>query len=415
MAVTFTDLTTAVPGDWERAADTWLGLARESEEAAAAILERGRSKVDEHWTDEVGAEAGARLDTLSTSYQTAAGTMHGVVSILYGLADAVGPVQRSLQAAVDFATSNGLSVDAGGGVVVPPGWAGPPNVPGDADRLIREAVDSAARIDVQARDQLDELAAAVFNEERDVAIDSIQGKASAAQVDLMAEALPIGQDAAAVAQWWNSLSAEDQAAFERSVPVELYDLQGIPDDVKARLEGDGGYNAVEAVRWARENAFNPNLDIYENNCANFVSHSLANAGLTEIPGSVTENGEEFEGWAGPATTGITELDQHSATESWYNTEKQRAYFLDHGGSEVPLSGVRPGDIIYFEQAAPDGPTAEGMVHHAAVVTSVTPDGDIHYTQHTAFRLDASLDGRLPTTEVVEGDQRVVAVRPDRTY
>lgn len=414
MAVTFTDLMTAVPGDWERAADTWLGLARESEDAAGAILERGKSKVDEHWTDEVGAEAGARLDALSTSFQTAAGTMHGVVSILYGLAESVGPVQRSLRAAVDYATGNGLTVDAGGRVVVPPGWAGAANVPGEADRLIREAVDSAARIDVQARDQLDELAAAVFNEDRDVAIDSIQGEASAAQVDLMTEALPIGQDPATVARWWNSLSAEDRAAFERAVPVELYDLEGIPADVKQRLEGDGGYNAVEAVRFAQDNAFNPDLDIYENNCANFVSHSLANAGLTELPESINESGEVFDGWAGPTTTGITELDQHTATESWYNTEKQRAYFLDHG-SEVPLGAVRPGDIIYFEQAAPNGPTGEGMVHHAAVVTSVTPDGDIHYTQHTASRLDASLDGRLPTTEVVEGDQRVVAVRPDRTY
>ncbi|GLY92793.1 amidase domain-containing protein [Actinoplanes sp. NBRC 103695] len=415
MAVTFTDLMTAVPGDWERAADTWLGLARESEDAAAAILERGRSKVDEHWTDEVGAGAGARLDTLSTSYQTAAGTMHGVVSILYGLADAVGPVQRSLQAAVDFATGNGLSVDAGGGVVVPPGWAGPPNVPGDADRLIREAVDSAARIDVQARDQLDKLADAVTNEDRDAAIDDVQGEASASQVDLMVEALPVGQDPATVAAWWNSLSEEDRSAFEKAVPVELYDLQGLPEDVKRRLEGDGGYNRIESIRWAKENAFNPDIDIYGNNCANFVSHALLNGGLEERADPVDARNPLGHNWTDGAHTGIPLVDTHTASPAWYNSERQRDLFVAAGGGEIPLSEVQPGDIIYFEQAAPNGPIEEGKVHHAAVVTSVTPDGDIHYTQHTASRLDASLDGRLPTTEVVEGDQRVVAARPRQNW
>jgi hypothetical protein len=53
----------------------------------------------------------------------------------------------------------------------------------------------------------------------------------------------------------------------------------------------------------------------------------------------------------------------------------------------------------------------GEVHHAALVTAVTPDGDIHYTQHTSDRLDASLNGRISDVEVREGGQNIVIVRP----
>jgi hypothetical protein len=46
---------------------------------------------------------------------------------------------------------------------------------------------------------------------------------------------------------------------------------------------------------------------------------------------------------------------------------------------------------------------------------VTPDGDIHYTQHTDSRLNVSLDGRLPHNEVTEGAQKIVIVRPHPNY
>ncbi|MEU8613289.1 amidase domain-containing protein [Actinoplanes sp. NPDC048791] len=413
--VSFENLLAARPDEWGRAADTWAALARESEDAANGIFERGSAKVAENWTDQVGAEAGAKLDALANSYLTAAGTMHGVVSILYGLDDSIGPIRRSLESAVDYARRNGFTVEADGRVTAPAGSTAPPEALREADALIREALDSATRIDVEARNQLDELAAAVFNTDRDWAVDHVQADASRSQVELLAEALPIGQDPATVAAWWNALPPQDRAAFERAVPVELYDLPGLPEDVKNRLEGDGGYNRVEAVRWAQQNAFNRDIDIFDNNCANFVSYALSTAGLA--PKLDDFGGAYQDGWSQGVQTGWDALDarDYTHTPAWTVSDRQRDFFLENGGSEIPLSGAQPGDVIYWEQAAPGGPIAEGGVHHAAVVTSVTPDGDVHYTQHTASRLDASLDGRLPTNEVVEGDQRVVIVRPRQSW
>lgn len=413
--VSFANLRAARPDEWGRAADTWLGLARESEDAANGIFDRGSAKVADNWADQAGILAGEQLGTLADSYLTAAGTMHGVVSVLSGLADSIGVVQRSLEAAVDYALRNGFTIDAEGRVTAPPESASTPEALRDADLLIREALDSATRIDVEARTQLDELAAAVFTTDRDWAVDTVQGNASRSQVELFAEALPIGQDPRTVAAWWDALPPEDRAAFERAVPVQLYDLEGLPADVKARLEGDGGYNRIEAVRWAQQNAFTTDIDIFDNNCANFVSHALANAGLE--PKLDDFGGAYSGGWSQGLQTGWDALDavDYTHTPAWTLSDRQRDFFVENGGAEIPLSGAQPGDVIYWEQAAPGGPIAEGGVHHAAVVTSVTPDGDIHYTQHTASRLDASLDGRLPTNEIVEGDQRPVVVRPRQTW
>jgi hypothetical protein len=86
--------------------------------------------------------------------------------------------------------------------------------------------------------------------------------------------------------------------------------------------------------------------------------------------------------------------------------------LRNEGEQVPLSQARPGDIVYFEQAGTGGPTPTqpGKVHHVAIITSVTPDGDIHYTQHSDSRLNISLNGRMPHENVHEGDQKIVVLR-----
>ncbi|MGH3875040.1 MAG: hypothetical protein ACRDSR_26680 [Pseudonocardiaceae bacterium] len=99
---------------------------------------------------------------------------------------------------------------------------------GQANQLIQEAIESANRIDDEAGVELDRLAAAVSNTDLDKALNEIQQSASENQLELMREALPIGEDPRTVAAWWNSLTPEQQAEFERAVPVELYDVNGIP-------------------------------------------------------------------------------------------------------------------------------------------------------------------------------------------
>jgi hypothetical protein len=411
MMVGFAELMAAKPAEWSTAADGWQALAAEAEEAAEDIYQRGQQRVAPNWTDEVGQFAGQRMDVLAGSFSTSAATMRGVVFVLVGVAESIGSLQRSLVSAVDYGRRNGLIIGADGSVT----GTAPPGVAEQVADLIGEAVTSADMVDRQAAAELDRLTAAVANQDRDTAVDEIQQRASESQLQLMREALPIGQDPAVVAQWWQGLTPEQQAEFERAVPVELYDLNGIPEDVKRRLEGSDGYNRVEMVRWAQQNAFNTDIDIFDNNCANFVSHALAHAGLDERPEPLARG--DVDRWFQGAQTGWDWLDardfSHSST--WTLSNAQRDFFLENGGSEVPVTQARPGDVIYWEQAGPDGPIEPGRVHHAAVVTSVTPDGNVHYTQHTASRLNASLDGRLPVNELVEGDQRVVVVRPRQTW
>ncbi|WP_158852729.1 amidase domain-containing protein [Saccharothrix deserti] len=410
--VGFAELMAAKPAEWSTAAEGWLALAREAEEAAEDVYQRGRQRVVPNWTDQVGEFAGRRMDVLAGSYSTSAATMRGVVFILVGMAESIGSLQQSLLSAVDYGRRNGLVVGADGSVT----GEAPPGVAEQVVALIGEAVRSADLVDRQAAAELDRLAAAVANEDRDTAVDDIQQRASEAQLQLMREALPIGQDPAVVARWWGALTPEQRTEFERAVPVELYDLNGIPEDVKRRLEGSDGYNRVEMVRWAQQNAFNTDIDIFDNNCANFVSHALAHAGLDQHPDPLTRTGDPGR-WFQGLQTGWDWFDARNFSHSptWTLSNAQRDFFLEHGGREVPLTQAQPGDVIYWEQAGPNGPIEPGRVHHAAVVTSVTPDGNVHYTQHTASRLNASLDGRLPTNELVEGDQRVVVVRPRQTW
>jgi len=416
--VSFADLRDTEPALWKAAADDWVKLAEEAEQSANDIYDQGTSALNEHWTDEVGERAGQKLKDLANSYQVAAATIRGAVFTLDGLAESVETIQRSLESAVDYAGRYGLVVGADGHVSQQPGVQCDEDEPkiGQANQLIREAVESANKIDDEACAELDKLAAAVGNTDLDKALDEIQQAASENQLQLMREALPIGKDPATVAAWWNSLTPQQQAEFERAVPVDLYDLNGIPDDVKKRMEGSDGYNRIEMIRWAQQNVDNSDIDIFDNNCANFVSNSLEHAGLDQKmdfwAGTLSD-----DSWGHGAQTGWDWWDAHdySHSASWAQADSQRNFFLEHGGQEIPAGKAQPGDVIYWEQAGPNGPTDPGKVHHEAVVTSVTPDGNIHYTQHSSSRLNASLDGRLPANEVHEGDQRVVVVRPKQTW
>ncbi|MER0481455.1 amidase domain-containing protein [Streptomyces sp. Edi2] len=99
------------------------------------------------------------------------------------------------------------------------------------------------------------------------------------------------------------------------------------------------------------------------------------------------------------------------SKSWAGAENQQNFMLKHGGQEVPQSQARPGDIIYYEQQGPGAENEQGHTHHAAVVTSVTPDGEIKYTEHQGPYQHVSLQGRLPATEKAERQQKIRIVRP----
>jgi Putative amidase domain len=371
-----------------------------------------------NWTGEVGQQAAGELRELANSFQVAAAIIRGAVSTLDGLAESVRVLQEELLSAVDFAHRYGLVVGPDGEVRQQPGVHCAEDLAkiGQAHRLIQEALTSASKVDDEASAELGRLAGSVGMTDLGTALDVVQQAAGQNQVQMLREALPIGADSATVAAWWRSLGPAERQEFERALPVDLYDLDGIPAEVKGQLAGTDGYNRVETVRWAEQNVNNTDIDVFGNNCANFASYALVAGGLPQKINSWIGT-LSSDTWGHGAQFGWDTLDSldfsHSA--SWAQADAQRRFFIRHRGEEVPAARVMPGDIIYWEQVGPGGENDPGRTHHAAVVTSVTPDGDIHYTQHSPSRQDSSLDGRLPANLITEGDQRVVFVRPRRTW
>jgi hypothetical protein len=406
------------PSQWRNAANDWERLAADAEDAADAVLERGSAKLDEHWTDEVGEAAGEKLRGYANDLQIAAATLRAIVSTLDGFEEAITPLRTVVRSAVDYATGHGLLVDSDGWVSQHPEARSDENADrmGQANDLIQDALRSATRIDEAADEELRRLAGMVSEDDLRHVVNEIQQEASQNQIAMLRESLPIGQDPDVVRAWWDSLSPMQRIAFERAVPVDLYDLDGIPADVKERMEGTGGYNAVDTVRWAQENWDNTAIDVFDNNCATFVSHALNEGGLGMKFGLTGSYGGS-DSWGQGGQTGIGWIDSNlgNHTDSWFNSQAQYTFFTEHGGQEVDVSDARPGDVIYFDQVGANDVNPAGEVHHAAVVTAVTPDGDVHYTQHTSSRLDATLDGRLHDIETREGDQRIRIVRPRQTW
>lgn len=419
--VDFAQLRDAKPDSWQAAADDWVKLAEEAEQSARDIYDQGKAALDEHWTDQVGEHAGQRLKDLANSFEVAAAEIRSVVSTLDGLADAAKLARSSLHSAVDYAHRSGMNVDDAGHVTMsdPRTMHNDPDAQqlrGDSQRLIDEAVAEANRIDQDAAGELNRLKGTVGQTDLDKALNEDQAAASQNEVELMRDALPNGQDPRTVAAWWNNLTPQQQDEFERAVPVQLYDLDGIPQNVKDQLKGNYGYDRVELVRWAEQNWNNSDIDVFDNNCTQFVSTGLEHAGMKQHMSDWTGTFDD-DGWGHGGQTGWDWLDKHdhSHTKSWASADDNRNFMVNHGGETIPPGQARPGDIVYFEQAGPGGPTDPGKVHHAAIVTSVTPDGDIHYTQHTDSRLNVSLNGRLPHNENTEGDQNIVIVRPHPNY
>lgn len=356
--VSYPELRDARPALWRRAADDWLRLAKEAERAAEEIYDQGTAALPANWADRFGQAVAKRMKELATAYQVAAATMHGVVNTLDGLGDSVETLQRSLHAAVQYAHSHGLIVRDDGRVVRPPGRPRPDDARhiAQASALIAEALQSATRVDDEASAELAKLARAVGNPDLDKALNVYQGDAAINQIDLLRERLPIGQDPVTVRMWWDSLTDDQRWALERAVPVELYDLNGIPDETRFAMRGTEGFDRIEVVRWAKANWNNPDIDIFANNCANFVSSALHQAGMAYKLDSYGP-----DAWGRENLTGIGWVDARtgSHTRSWTQAEAQRWFFLDNGGEEVPVSQARPGDLMYWEHR---GPHASGLVH-----------------------------------------------------
>ncbi|MFI7677719.1 amidase domain-containing protein [Actinophytocola sp. NPDC049390] len=405
--VSFQQLKDADPDGFATAADDWMKIAKEADTAAEDIYDRGGKALRENWADGVADLVEGHVRKLGQDYQAAGMTIRGVVTTLDGFADSLRLAKRNLEDAVHFATSRGLAVDANGKVTVPQG-ATDPRTADDAKRagwLIWDAVNDATKIDEQAAASLRKLiqpAHITRNlSQQELADQTTNGAVKAAghtSLNMLKQTMPFNADKQTQTAWWNSLTPAQRDEYMRAAPLELYDMPGIPEQTKKELAGDGPLNRMEMLRWAQENGSSTNTDVKGmNNCTNFVSHAMHDGGGLDETGSWNE---KRTGWD---PTG--KVDAHLGSREWQLAKAHHQYVLDNGGQSVPTAQARPGDIVYLKDQT-------GDIHHTALVTAVTPGGDVMVTQHNPNHTDVNVVDRVEAGRIYSGnDDQILVVRP----
>lgn len=229
------------------------------------------------------------------------------------------------------------------------------------------------------------------------------------QMQQLRDSIPTGESPAQVSRWWAGLSATEQRDLLRAWPVDLYKLDGIPAKVKRDLEGTGPYNRMEMVdysinEWESDKPLNEGdrregyVDIFNVNCANFVSHAMEAGGMEHGP-SWGYSGERP--WCEPGRSLFGQdawARDTNVTSSWSNANDQRNLWVSNGHEPIPRSQALPGDVLYFDFER------DGDFDHAVVVRAVDPDGKIYYAGHTTSK-------RTGVAQDVKGNFE--KFRPDR--
>jgi Putative amidase domain len=406
VVVTFQQLREAEPDRFATAADDWLKVAKEADAAAEDIYDRGGRKLEENWADNVADLVRGHVRKLGQDYQAAGMTVRGVVTTLDGFADALRLAKRNLADAVDFATANGLEVDSNGNVTVPKGSTDP-QAADQAKRagwLIWDALNDATKIDHEAAVSLRKLIQPANIDKplsQQELADEITNKdvkrAGHTSLNMLKQTMPLNADRETQTAWWNSLPEGLKDQYLRAAPLELYDMPGIPDQTKKELAGEGPLNRIEMLRWAQENGTSANTDVKGmNNCTNFVSHAMRDGG------GLHETGDWEEHRTGFDPTGAA--DSRLAGRDWQLAKAHHQFMLDHGGQTLPVDQARPGDIVFLK--------SKGDIHHTAIVSAVTPAGDVMVTQHNPNHADVNLVDRVDTGRIYSGnDDQIIVVRP----
>lgn len=408
--VTFAQIRDAKPALWGKAADGWLAEAKHAAHCANEIRARGKGPVDEHWPDRVGRRAGRTLVDLANRFESASDEMRAAVMVLDALAESIGYVQSALHGALEYARSLNISVADDGSLDLMPGGSALPidliMVQERLDEVLREATQA----DRKAADALRKVQGAVGVSDPEKAVQVDQVAASHTQMAMLVGDIPTKADPATVSAWWKSLTQQQRQQFQLAEPTVIAGLGGIPQDVKDTLRGSGKYDRMKLVQWALDHSSDTSIDAFHNNCANFVSTALHASGV-----QYKNNGWgtlDEDNWVEGMQTGVPAIDSHDYSHSatWSQADKLHDFLTRNGGHQVTLDQAKPGDVIFFDQNSPNPNIPQGQIHHTAVVTAVTSDGDIKYTQHTDNEQNLSLHGRELHENTVEGQQKVVAVR-----
>jgi hypothetical protein len=414
--VSYEGIDNARPKTWATAADEWHALAKYSLDAAKDLREYGEKPLRDNWTDQVGVTAAAEFAALAAELEAAYDILLSVDMVADGMTTTIETAQSTLRAAVDLAAQYGLEIGADGTVTGPP-----PRNRTEAEEmgpyrtqvqdLVDQAVEQVTAADRLAAAEFAKLAGQTGLTDPGKALNDLQTHASHVQMQMLANDIPVGEDPTTVRQWWNGLTERQRKDMMLAQPVALANLDGIPAGVRQELRGNGKYDRVKLVEYALANWDKGDPTDFGNNCTNFVSNALLHAGMKEKT-SIWGTSDD-DSWMIGNRTGVDGVDKRLAySDSWAAAENNQNFMLEHGGSEVPRSDVKPGDIIYYEQAGPNDSIEKGNTHHAAIVTAVMPDGEIKYTQHSDSYQNVSLEGRLPATEQHEGRQNIRIVRPN---
>lgn len=425
--VTIQQVRTCDPTSWGDLGEALHKLAGDMDEAADSLYKRGAGELDEHWTDPMGAQAAEEFRSLASSYEIVGIQLRGVRSIISSLELTLGVCQREIDTWMGVCEQEGLTVDAEGHVTVPQVLRGDPalaQTAGAAESALiaalneaREVDDTAARA-LRAHD-LHHLDAngdgGVDERDLDEQRDGTLNDANDAAVREIVDGMPLDASAAEQEEWWNGLTPEEQEQYRNAAPLELADMDGIPDDVKDQINGGPqglGYDRIKMLEYARDNWENHDIDVMANNCTNFVSLALEHAGM-DSKGYLTL---QEDAWGHRLYPDLPVIGLKGGyTDTWGGADANHDFFVENGSPQVSRDEVQPGDVVYWAYADDGDGHEVGEEHHAAVVTRVLPNGDVLYTQHTDSARDQSLDGRLPHNEVVEGDQNVSFVRPTQTW
>lgn len=415
--VTYEELNNTLHSKWRAAADDWLGVAQHALHTAQDLREQGTGPLAENWPDRVGQKAAARFEELANRFEAAYDLMKGISMVASGLASTVELAQRTLRTANDLASSYGFTISVDGQVKAPQPHsrteaedAAPYR--SEVQALIDEALRQANEADALAVPELGKLRVMVHVADPTKALNDGQNDASHIQMQMLAGDLPKSRDPVVVRAWWDGLTAKEQQQMMLAEPVALTALPGIPESAKAQMRGmDGKFDRVAVVKYALDNWDQPDDTDFGNNCTNFASEALTAGGMRQKT-DFWWGTRGDDTWMKGNPSGIDSVDSRLAyTKSWGGAENLQNFMLKHGGEQVPASQARPGDLIFYEQSGPNDGIAQGNTHHTAIVTAVTPDGDIKYTQHSDSYQNVSLEGRLPAEQEAEGAQNIRIVRP----
>lgn len=431
--VTFSDLLGANPQSWTTAADDILGAAKQCERIKDDIHDNGVRPLDQSWRSKAYGQARSVLTTVADRAEVTSILARSVIDPLDTLNHAVQTAQTELYEGIVAAQHAGLFVNLTTGavtlpvtVVTAPTMAAMKRAQESAQQMIDNAVKAATAADALCTQSLTAAMNADITKISIADAQTIQAdNTKKALLELQDTLPPPGTSAADVAAWWNGLTPQEQFDLERACPTQLYNMAGIPDEVKKAIDRpDLGYSSAGTTQFALDNWNNSHLDWSgKNNCTNFVSNALAYGGnmpfkedswLGIFP---KPRRDDTEGWSdGTNGDGSDPLPPGlSHTRSWGGAQANHDFFLNNGGTTVSPSEARPGDVLYYTQTQQDGDLKPGDTHHAAVVTAVLPDNQVLYTQHTGDAQNYPLTGRLPEGQSNEGQQKVEIVQPKVTW